>query len=238
MTRAAGRLCLADMTRFTIVFDLDGTLVDTAPDLIAVTNDMLVTMDCGPVPEDAGRIAAGQGARALLCTGLEAHGRPLPPEDAWPELIAEFIRLYAERIAERSRPFAGMRDVVRYLRSAGFGLAVCTNKKDFLAESLLRELGMAEDFHAIVGANTLGVGKPDPAPLLHGIAQAGGEPERALLLGDSMADVLAARAAGAFSALAGWGYLDRPASAYQADFTVETIPETLALIEELAATSP
>ncbi len=224
--------------RFTIVFDLDGTLVDTAPDLIAVTDAMLAGMGCGPVPEEAGRIAAGQGARALLSAGLAAHGRPLPPDDAWPELIAEFIRLYGERIAERSRPFEGMHEMVRHCRAAGFGLAVCTNKKDFLAESLLRELGMAEDFHAIVGANTLGVGKPDPAPLLHGIAQAGGEPERALLLGDSMADVLAARAAGALSALAGWGYLDRPASAYQADFTVETIPETLALIEELAATSP
>ncbi len=224
--------------RFTIVFDLDGTLVDTAPDLIAVTNHMLSGMDCGPVPEEAGRIAAGQGARALLSAGLAAHDRPLPPDDAWPELIAEFIRLYGERIAERSRPFEGMHEVVRHCRSAGFGLAVCTNKKDFLAESLLRELGMAEDFHAIVGANTLGVGKPDPAPLLHGITQAGGIPERALLLGDSMADVLAARAAGALSALAGWGYLDRPPGAYQADFTVETIPETLALIEELAATSP
>ncbi len=224
--------------RFTIVFDLDGTLVDTAPDLIAVTDRMLSGMGCGPVPEEAGRIAAGQGARALLSAGLAAHGRPLPPEDAWPELIAEFIRLYAARIAERSRPFEGMHEVVRQCRSAGFGLAICTNKKDFLAESLLRQLGMAEDFHAIVGANTLGVGKPDPAPLLHGIAQAGGVPERALLLGDSMADVLAARAAGALSALAGWGYLDRPPGAYQADFTVERVAEVPALIEELAATSP
>ncbi len=225
-------------SHFTIVFDLDGTLVDTAPDLIAVTDHMLAAMGCGPVPEDAGRIAAGQGARALLSAGLAAHDRPLPPDDAWPELTAEFIRLYAERIAERSRPFEGMHEVVRHCRSAGYGLAICTNKKDFLAEALLRELGMVEDFHAIVGANTLGVGKPDPAPLLHGIAQAGGTPARALLLGDSMADVLAARAAGALSVLAGWGYLDRPASVYQADFTVETVPEVLPLIEELAATSP
>jgi len=225
-------------SHFTIVFDLDGTLVDTAPDLIAVTDRMLASMGCGPVPEEAGRIAAGQGARALISAGLAAHGRPLPPEGEWPELIAEFIRIYAGRIAERSRPFEGMHEVVRHCRAAGFGLAVCTNKKDFLAESLLRALGMAEDFHAIVGANTLGVGKPDPAPLLHGIARAGGRPERALLLGDSTADVLAARAAGTFSALARWGYLDRPAAAYQADFTVETASETLALIEELAATSP
>ncbi len=223
---------------FTIVFDLDGTLVDTAPDLIAVTNIMLSGMNCGPVPEEAGRIAAGQGAKVLISAGLVAHGRPLPPDEAWPDLIAEFIRLYAERIAEHSRPFEGMREVVRHCRSAGFGLAVCTNKKDYLAESLLRELGMAEDFHAIVGANTLGIGKPDPAPLLHGIAQAGGTPDRALLLGDSMADVLAARAAGTFSVLAGWGYLDRPASAYQADFTVERAPEVPTLIEALAATSP
>ncbi len=226
------------VSSFTIVFDLDGTLVDTAPDLIAVTNAMLSDMKCGPLPEEVGRVAAGQGARALLSAGLAAHGRPLPPDDAWPGLIAEFIHLYAGCIAERSRPFAGMREVIRHCRAAGFALAICTNKKDFLAESLLRELGMAEDFQAIVGANTLGVGKPDPAPLLHGIAQAGGEPRRALLLGDSMADVLAARAAGVLSALAGWGYLDRPASAYQADFTVETAAETLTLIEELAATSP
>ena len=223
--------------RFTIVFDLDGTLVDTAPDLIAVTDALLAAMGCGPVPEEAGRIAAGQGAQALLCAGLEAHGRPLPAEEAWPELIAEFIRLYEGRIAERSRPFDGVRELLDRCREAGLGMAVCTNKKGFLARALLCELGMEGDFHAIVGADTLGVGKPDPAPLLHGIEQAGGAPERALLLGDSMADVLAARAAGAFCALAGWGYLDRSASAYQADFTVEGAPEAQALIEELAATS-
>ncbi len=221
------------MKDLTIIFDLDGTLVDTAPDLIAVTDIMLEGMGCPPVPREAGRIAAGQGAKALMTAGLRAHDRPLPDEAEWPELIGRFIALYEARIAELSRPFDGVAEFLHMAREEGARLAVCTNKKDFLAEKLLSALGLAEHFAAITGGNTAGIGKPDPAPVLHCLRQAGGSPGRAVIIGDSLADILAARAAGVASALAAWGYLDRPPGQYQADFVLQSITDAPALTAAL-----
>ena len=222
----------------TIVFDLDGTLVDTAPDLIAVADSMLEEMGLAPLDPVKGRRAAGRGARALLTAGLKAAGRPLPGDDAWPELIGTFIRRYRGRIAERSRPFPGVADFLALMRARGHRLAVCTNKRAALAGELLAALGMADHFAAVIGGDSVGRGKPDPAPLLHGIRAAGGHPRRAVIIGDSMADVLAARAAGVTSVLAAWGYLDRPPAAYQADFCIHAMDEALPVIAELAGDGP
>jgi phosphoglycolate phosphatase len=222
----------------TIVFDLDGTLIDTAPDLVAVANAMLREMGAGPLDPQAGRVAAGAGARALLTTGLQAAGRPLPAESDWPRLIRLFIERYERRIARKSRPFPGMRDFLSLMRAQGHRLAVCTNKKEPLARSLLRALRMHTHFDAIVGADTLGVGKPDPRPLRHSIAQAGGELRAALIIGDSHSDVLAARALGIPSVLVAWGYLDAPPACYQADYCIHAIEEAMPLIADLAESLP
>ncbi len=226
------------MERFVIAFDLDGTLVDTAPDLIATADRLLARMGAEPLEPQAGRIAAGRGARALLEAGLTASERPLPSGDEWPGLIADFIALYRGRIAERSRPFPGVAAFLEEQRARGFGLAVCTNKMDYLATELLEALGLADFFDSVTGANTTGAGKPDPAPLLHCIDEAGGRAPHALLIGDSRADILAARAAGAHSALAAWGYLDRPAGAYQADYAIPVIADAAALVDALAQNRP
>ena len=235
MVDSRGGVAIAGaMKDFSIVFDLDGTLVDTAPDLIAVSDQMLAEMGSPPLPVGAGRVAAGQGARALLTAGLAAHGLPLPGDDEWPGLIADFIARYQARIAELSRPFPGAREFLERAREKGARLAVCTNKKDFLAVELLRRLELADYFHSITGANTTGVGKPRPEPLLHCLREAGGRPERAVLIGDSMADVAAARAASVIPVLADWGYLDRAADEYGADYRAASLDEALGLCMELA----
>ncbi len=221
------------MTRFTIILDLDGTLADTAPDLVAVANDLLARMGAGPVDPDKGRIAAGQGARRILEAALTDQGLALPREDAWPDIIARFIGSYRQRIARHTRLFDGMEELLAKSRENGFALGVCTNKKQHLAEALLQALGVRDHFGSVTGADTTGQSKPDPAPLLHCISQCGGQPEQVLIAGDSMSDVLAARAIGAPCALAAWGYLDRPASLYQADYTVHSPEDILALACEL-----
>ncbi len=223
-----------DEVPLTIVFDLDGTLVDTAPDLVAVADAMLAEMGAGPLDPETGRMAAGSGARALLTAGLEAAGKPLPAESDWPRLVGIFIEHYRQRIARASRPFPGIVDFLALVRAQGYRLSVCTNKKAPLAVALLRALNLHRYFDAIVGADTLGVGKPDPRPLRHSIETAGGQLSSAVIIGDSHSDVLAARALGIPSILAAWGYLDAPPACYQADYCIHAIEDALPLVVELA----
>lgn len=213
----------------TIVFDLDGTLVDTAPDLTAVANAMLAERAAPPLAHDEGRIRAGEGARALLAAGLRAAGLPLPAEGDWPAIIEEFTARYVARIAEKSRPFKGMPEVLETLLQRGHTLAVCTNKRRDLAEELLRALNMLQPFAAIVGGACVEVRKPHPKPLLHAIELVGGEVARSLFIGDSTADIEAAQAAGVPSVLAAWGYLHQPPEAYGATRIVQTPRDLLTL---------
>ena len=198
-----------------VVFDLDGTLVDTAPDLLAVADELLREMGAPPVPRGPGRLAAGQGARAMLTVGLEAAGKPLPAEGEWPALIEEFIRRYEARMTALSRPFAGVPELLERLAGKELALAVCTNKRELLARKLLRELGLEGFFTAIVGGDTCAEKKPHPAPLRLAVERAGGA-AAAVMLGDSHADMAAARAAGATPLLAAWGYVEEPLATYGA----------------------
>ena len=213
----------------TIVFDLDGTLVDTAPDLTAVANAMLAERAAPPLAEAVGRVTAGQGVRAMMSAGLTAAGLPLPAEDDWPAIIEEFIARYIARIAEKSRPFTDMPQVLESLLQRGHILAVCTNKRRDLAEELLAALGMLDPFAAIVGGNCVEVRKPHPKPLLTAIERAGGEVERSLFIGDSEADIAAAKAAGVPAVLAAWGYLHQPPAAYGATHIALSPRDLLAL---------
>ncbi|HHN66843.1 MAG TPA: HAD family hydrolase [Thermopetrobacter sp.] len=213
----------------TIVFDLDGTLVDTAPDLAAVANAMLAERAAPPLAADVARVTAGQGVRAMMGAGLTAAGLPLPEEDEWPAIIDDFIARYVARIAESSRPFKGMPEVLETLLQRGHTLAVCTNKRRDLAEELLRALNMVKPFAAIVGGACVDVRKPHPKPLLHAIELAGGEVSTSLFIGDSTADIEAARAAGVPSVLAAWGYLHQPPEAYGATHIAHAPRDLLAL---------
>ncbi len=157
----------------TIVFDLDGTLVDTAPDLINALNFVLDREGMPPVPLQSARNMIGAGARRLLERGLELEGRAASVADIT-RLTGDFIDYYAAHIADASRPFDGLEAALDDLAARGYRFAVCTNKLEWLSKLLLDRLGLSARFSAICGADTFGVSKPDPAILQQTVARAGG----------------------------------------------------------------
>lgn len=199
-----------------IVFDLDGTLIDTAPDLIATLNVILAREGLPPVALESARAMIGGGARKLLERGLAIDNRQ--PDDAeMKRLLANFIAYYADNIAVHSRPFEGLETALDELSRAGFALAVCTNKLEWLSLRLLDALSLRDRFVAICGGDTFGRTKPDPHSLLGTIARAGGVPERAIMIGDSAADVGAARAASVPVIGVTFGYTDIPIAELKPD---------------------
>jgi phosphoglycolate phosphatase len=193
----------------TIVFDLDGTLVDTAPDLIATLNTILAGEGLPPVAFEAARNMVGGGARHLIQHALVAEGLT-PAAIDLERLCGQFIDHYAAHIADHSRPFPGVEAALDELVRRGCRLAVCTNKLEWLALKLLSALGLADRFAAICGADTFGVQKPDPA-ILHGtVARAGGHSDMAIIVGDSITDIALARAAGIAVVAVDFGYSENP----------------------------
>ncbi len=179
----------------TIVLDLDGTLVDTAPDLVGTLNLLLIAEGLPSISVKQIRPMIGRGARVMIERGFAAAGEPLDPARV-PALFARFIDLYQDRIADESAPFPGAIEAMDALRGAGARLAICTNKRTSLSVSLLNALNIADRFDAVVGADSVPASKPDAGHLIAAVEQAGGRLERALMVGDSGADAAAARAAG------------------------------------------
>ena len=204
----------------TVVFDLDGTLVDTAPDLVATLNAILGQERLPPLPLEAARNLIGHGARRLLERGFEAAGAPLPA-DREGELFDRFIARYRAHIADESRPFPGVRKALGALRAAGAGLAVCTNKPTDLAVALLQALGLRGLFAAVVGPDAAAARKPDPRHLAAAVAAAGGGMARAVMVGDAPTDADAARAAGVPLVLVSFGYTEIPAAELAPDVLIE-----------------
>jgi phosphoglycolate phosphatase len=197
------------MTAHTIVFDLDGTLVDTAPDLINALNHVLDREGLPPVPLQSARNMIGAGARKLIERGLEAEGRSVGVEDI-NRLTADFIAYYADHIADESRPFEGLEAALDHLAARGHRLAVCTNKLEWLSKRLLDALGLSPRFAAICGADTFGVQKPDPTILRETVARAGGQLSTSIMVGDAGTDVGVARRAGVPVIGVSFGYTDIP----------------------------
>lgn len=189
----------------TVIFDLDGTLADTSGDLLAAANHCFRAMGQGDVLEparDAG--AALRGGRRMLAVGLERVGAPDPApliEQYYPVLL----EAYGSSIAAQTRLYPGAMEAVEMLRARGYGVGICTNKPEALADQLLRALGVRGAFAALVGADTLPVRKPDPAPLAEAARRAGGDPAMTCLIGDSDTDRNTARAAGVPSVLVTFG---------------------------------
>jgi phosphoglycolate phosphatase len=192
-----------------VVFDLDGTLVDTAPDLVGTLNVIFARQGLPAVPYEAARNMVGGGARLLIERGLVAEGRAVagPHLD---QLVREFIDYYAAHIADHSRPFPGLEAALDRLAAAGFRFAVCTNKLEWLSVRLLEALGLAQRFVAICGADTFGVQKPNPEFLRRTIGRAGGDPARAVMVGDSINDISPAHAAGIPVVAVDFGYSETP----------------------------
>ena len=207
-----------------IAFDLDGTLVDTAEDLVGAVNALLQEDGLPTLPLAVARPMIGRGARVLIERGFAAVGRPLGPDDTAP-LLARFIDLYRDRIADFSRPFDGCAEALDALAGAGATLAVCTNKRTDLSIALLDALGLTHRFAAVIGADRAPAPKPDPRHVITAVEAAGGRSDRALMVGDSGADVAAARAAGVPSIVVGFGYTDVPAAQLGSDHLIEAFAD-------------
>ncbi len=197
------------MTTPLIVFDLDGTLIDTAPDLVDTLNTVFAREGLAPVPYETARIFIGGGARAMIARGVEAEGLVFPPAKL-EQMFADFLAHYGEHVADRSRPFPGLIDALDELAAGGHRFAVCTNKLERLSLLLLDALALSRRFAAICGQDTFGVQKPDPEMLLRTIEAAGGDPQRTIMIGDSVTDIRTARAAGVPVIAVDFGYSDRP----------------------------
>src|SRR6266702_865689 len=208
----------------TVVFDLDGTLVDTAPDLINALNYVLDREGLPPVPLHSARNMIGAGARKLIERGLELEGRAACVADIT-RLTADFIDYYAAHIADASRPFDGLESALDDLSGRGYRLAVCTNKLEWLSKRLLDELGLSPRFAAICGADTFGVSKPDPAILRQTIARAGGHISAAIMVGDAGPDIGVARRAGVPVVGVSFGYTDVPIAELKPDWQISHLRE-------------
>jgi phosphoglycolate phosphatase len=216
----------------TVVFDLDGTLVDTAPDLVATLNTIFAREGVQAVDYRRARMMIGGGSRLLIERGLEVSGRSFPASDI-DRMVGEFIAYYAAHIADGSRPFPGVELALDELAKQGCILAVCTNKLEWLSVRLLETLGLAERFSAICGADTFGVRKPDPAILWGTIDRAGGDRGSAVMIGDSMTDVATARSAGIPVIAVDFGYTDVPVVRLDPDRVVSSFSGLPAAISEL-----
>ncbi|MBP0617932.1 HAD-IA family hydrolase [Jiella mangrovi] len=201
-----------------VIFDLDGTLVDTAPDLADALNHCLGAAGLEADALAVVRPHAGHGARAMLTAAYERRGRVLTePEMA--SALERFLSHYEAHIADKSRPYPNVVAAMDALAGDGFRLAVCTNKREELARLLLATLGLAHRFAAICGADTVPARKPHPAHIEATIQRAGGVRERAIMIGDSAADIDAALAARIPSVLVDFGYA--PDAEARARATVE-----------------
>jgi phosphoglycolate phosphatase len=216
----------------TIVFDLDGTLIDTAPDLVDTLNVVFAREGLPPVPYDTARSLIGGGARMMIKRGVEAEGRDFAPAklDA---LFTDFIAHYSEHIADRSRPFPGLIDALDALAAGGHRFAVCTNKLERLSVMLLKQLNLAHRFAAICGQDTFGMQKPDPEVLRRTIAAAGGDPRHAIMIGDSLTDIRTARGAGVPVIAVDFGYTERPVTELGPDRIISRFAQLPAAIAEL-----
>lgn len=189
-----------------LVLDLDGTLVDTASDLVATLNAILGEEGLPPVELRQALTMVGHGARAMLA---KAFGEQAD-EARLDALMPRFIDHYAGHLADTSRPFPGAPESLDRFAASGWRLAVCTNKLEGLSRSLLEQLGLADRFAAIAGQDTFAVRKPDPGHLTRTIDLAGGDARRAVMVGDSEVDVKTARAAGIPVVAVTFGYSPFP----------------------------
>ncbi len=203
-------------SRPTLVLDLDGTLVDTAGDLTATLNDVLIGEGLAPVPLDAARTMVGHGARAMLSNALLAAGITAETERL-DNLAAVFLDVYTDRIAETSRPYPGAVEALDRFAADGWLLAICTNKFERHSRLLLSALGIADRFAAIAGQDTFGVRKPDPRHLEETIRDAGGDTGHAVMVGDTEVDVQAARAADVPVVAVDFGYSRIPVADLKPD---------------------
>jgi phosphoglycolate phosphatase len=214
----------------TIIFDLDGTLVDTAPDLVETLNVVLGREGLPAVPYGEARLLVGAGARHMIERGIAGGGQARPAADI-DRLFDAFIAYYADHVADRSRAFPGVVEALDTLAARGCRFAVCTNKLEWLSVRLLGALGLADRFVAICGQDTFAVQKPHPDALHGTLRRAGGTLHRAVMVGDSHTDIATAKAAGMPIIAVDFGYTEIPVAQLAPDRIIShfnALPDSIA----------
>ena len=219
---------------WTIVFDLDGTLVNTAPDLLEALNHVLTEAGLRPVTLDTIATMIGHGARAMIVKGMASQGVN-PPEDTLDAYFSRFLEYYSEHIADHSHPFEGAVDALDALARDGATLAVCTNKKQDLSDQLLAALGLTPHFAAIVGADSVPSRKPDGDHILRTLQAAGGDPSRAIMVGDSRTDERAARNAGLPFIFVPFGYEEETSAQIGPDIVLNHYSDLVSSVSDLVS---
>lgn len=216
-----------------VVFDLDGTLAETAGDLIATLNVVLAHDGVAPLALDQARVMLGAGARALIERGYASAGRSIG-KARLEELFHLFLAHYEAHICDHSHLFPGVVRALDRLEEAGYALAVCTNKIEAPSVKLLRALGIADRFRAICGQDTFPMCKPDGRALLMTIDKAGGVPGRSVMVGDSITDIATAKAARVPVVAVDFGYTDRPVSELGPDRVVSHFDDLFDAVRAVA----
>lgn len=202
------------------IFDLDGTLVDTAADLVSSLNHTIAAAGLAPVTYDDLTHLVGQGARVMIKRAFALRETELPEAEIDP-LYERFITHYRAEMPGESRPYPGIINTLDALSEAGITLAVCTNKTEILALPLLEKLGLTRYFAAITCGDTFAFRKPDARHILGTIEKAGGDSRRSIMVGDSINDILAAKNAGVPSIGVTFGYTDVPMAELEPDVVID-----------------
>ncbi len=217
----------------TVVFDLDGTLADTSGDLIAAANACFRGLDLDDLLDPATDAATAlRGGRAMLQLGLSRIGRG----DDMAEIDRQYpvlLAAYGQAIDAHTVLYPGAMDCVQALRTAGYGVGICTNKPEGLAEQLLQSLGVRDAFASMIGADTLPVRKPDPEPLREAARRAGGHPDHTVLIGDTKTDRDTAKAAGVPSVLVDFGPGGEDVRALSPEGIISCFSELPAMVQDL-----
>lgn len=221
-----------------LVFDLDGTLAETAGDLIGTLNVILAREGLPPVDLAEGRMLVGAGARALIQAGYAKAGMALAPERL-EILFRDFLDYYEAHIADHSHLYDGVTRTLTRFSAAGWRLAVCTNKVEKPAVHLLQKLGIADRFAFICGQDTIvidgkTIAKPDPRVLLATIEKAGGARERSVMVGDSVTDIRTAQAAGVPVVAVDFGYTEQHVSVFKPDRVISHFDELWDAVSQCA----
>lgn len=217
------------MTR-SAIFDLDGTLAHTAPDLVGAANDLMAREGLPPLPVRIAETTAGFGAKALIRAAFD-HAGESHDEARVDALFHPFLDRYAARIADESHLYDGVLEVLEALTADGWRIGICTNKPEGLAIALMTELKVLDRFGALLGADTLPVRKPDPTHLFETVARIGGDPARAVMIGDTDTDLKTARAAEVPCILTSFGYSHIPVARLKPDAIVDRFDQIPAALE-------
>ena len=216
-----------------IVFDLDGTLVDTAPDLLESLNHCLKAGDLPDADPAKLRRYVGHGARVMINKAYTGHGKELSEQEL-DELVALFLEHYSSNMPGAARVFPGGMEAIERFADRGYRLAICTNKFEGLSVKLLEGMGIADRFVSICGSDTFSFRKPDPRHLTQTILRAGGDLDRAVMIGDSKTDVDTAKAAGIPVVAVDFGYTEIPVNVLGPNRIISHFDElTLSMVEQL-----